>query len=158
MPLESALFYDDAVGITGNNSKRGREKSSVVIEYDHEVYSPVDEQRGIYTGARVHKAVELMKEIDTASPGLYQACCEGKNLPQVSIKWYEIDGTSADEVEYFETVLNNVKVVSVQQILPDTKETQNERKRHLEKVRFMYEEITWKHLEGYEYTDSWKAV
>lgn len=158
MPLESAIFYTDALGIKGSNNKKGRDESSVVIEYDHSVYSPVDEQRGIFTGARVHKAVEFVKEIDTASPWLYQACCEGKNLPQVSIKWYQIDGTSADEVEYFETILDNVKVVSVEQILPDTKDQRNERKRHLEKVRLLYEKITWKHLEGFEYADSWRAM
>jgi type VI secretion system secreted protein Hcp len=158
MPIESALFYDDALGIKGSNTKKGRADSSVVIQLDHEVFTPVEEQRGVVTGARVHRPVNLLKEIDTASAGLYQACCEGKTIPKLTVKWYEIDGTSADEVEHFHTILEGVKVVSVVQRLPNSKEEAEAKKRHLEELKLMYEKITWKHLAGFEFTDMWKEA
>ena len=80
MALEAALYYPK--GIVGSNTKGGRDESSAVIEFEHEVYSPTDDQRGIVSGARVHGNVILTKEIDTASPSLYQACCNGETLDE----------------------------------------------------------------------------
>lgn len=153
MPLECALYYSN--GIKGSNTKKGRPDSSVVIEFDHEVYSPIDTQRGTVSGARVHGAVELVKEIDTASASLYQAACTGQILDEFKIDWYRINPTGTEEV-YFTHLLKNVKVASVEQYLPNTKDPAKERQTHLEKLQLLYEQITWTHVDGFEYTDSWK--
>lgn len=154
MPLECALFYSD--GIKGSNTKAGREDSSVVVEFSHKVYSPTDEQRGIFTGTRVHGSVDLIKEMDIATPMLYQACCDGKTLEQLHIEWYEIKPQGAEEL-YFTHTLKGVKIAAVEDILPNTKDPTQERKRHLERLKLMYEEIEWKHEEGYEFADGWKV-
>lgn len=155
MPLECALYYSD--GIQGSNTKGKREGSSAVIEFDHKVYSPVDEQRGTFTGARVHTPVEIVKEIDTASAQLYQACAQGQTLDEIKVTWYRINRTGGEE-QYFSHQFSNVKVASVEQILPNTKDPTKETQTHLERVRFMYEKMMWKHEEGYEFEDSWKEA
>lgn len=152
MPLEGALTYSD--GIKGSNSKKGRADTSVVTEFSHEVYSPVDTQTGRISGARVHRAVELVKEMDTASASLYQAACTGQTLGELKIDWYRINPAGQEEV-YFTHTLTNVKVASVEQMLPNTKDPTKEQQTHLEKLRLLYEQIMWKHAEGFEWVDAW---
>ncbi|MEP0548450.1 MAG: type VI secretion system tube protein TssD [Rhodothermales bacterium] len=152
MALEAALYYSN--DIVGSNTKGGRADSSPVIEFEHEVYSPTDDQRGIVSGARVHGNVILTKEIDTASANLYKACCNGETLDELKIEWYEISPTGQEQV-YFTHTLTNVKVAGVEQILPNTKDPNKEKFRHLERLKLLYERINWKHEGGYEYEDAW---
>jgi type VI secretion system secreted protein Hcp len=155
MALEAALYYSN--DIVGANTKGGRDGSSAVIEFEHEVYSPTDTQRGIVSGARVHGNVILTKEIDPASANLYKACCNGETLDELKIEWYRINPTGQEEV-YFTHTLSNVKVAAVEQILPNTKDPSKEQYRHLERLKLLYEKINWKHEEGYEYEDAWTAA
>ena len=152
MALEGALYYSD--GIVGGNKKKGRADTSVVVEFDHEVYSPIDTQRGTVSGARVHKELVVVKEIDPASASLYQACATGQTLDELKVTWYRINPQGGEE-PYFSHTLSNVKVASVQQILPNTKDPSKEQLTHLERVRLLYERIAWKHEDGYEFEDSW---
>jgi len=154
MALAGACYFSN--DIVGSNTKGGREGSSAVIEFNHQVYSPTDAQRGIVSGARVHKAVEFIKEIDTASASLYKACCNGETLDEIKIEWFRINKTGQEEV-YFTHTLTNVKVAAVEQILPNTKDPSKEQYRHLERLSLLYEQINWKHEEGYEYEDAWTA-
>ncbi len=153
MALEGALYYSN--DIVGSNEKGGRDGSSAVIEFDHEVYSPTDTQRGIVSGARVHGNVVLTKEIDTASAILYQACCNGQTLDELKVEWYRINPMGQEEL-YFTHTLSGVKVAAVEQILPNTKDPSKEHFRHLERLKLLYERINWKHEEGYEFEDAWK--
>jgi type VI secretion system secreted protein Hcp len=98
--------------------------------------------------------VTITKTIDTASPMLYQACAEGKTLDELTIEWYRINDQGVEEL-YFTHTLKKVKVSEVKAVLPNTKDPKKERLTHLEEVKLMYEQISWKHEEGYEYEDSW---
>jgi type VI secretion system secreted protein Hcp len=155
MPLESAVKYSD--GIKGSNGKKGRAGTSAVVEFNHQVYSPRDTQMGSFTGARVHGEVEVVKEIDTASAPLYQAVCTGQVLKELAVDWYRINPSGQEEV-YFTHTLTNVRVASVEQILPNTKDPAKETQGHLERLRLLYEQISWKHIEGFEFEDAWKDV
>lgn len=152
MPLESAIYYSD--GIVGSNTKAGRADSSVVVEFSHEVYSPVDTQMGTISGARVHGAAVVMKEVDAATAPLYQACCTGQTLEELRVEWFRINPQGQEEL-YFTHTLSNVKVASVEILLPNTKDPSREQYRHLEKLQLLYEKMNWKHEDGYEYEDSW---
>ncbi len=155
MPLECAMTYSN--DIVGSNTKGGRADTSAVIEFEHQVYSPVDEQEGTVTGSRVHKAASITKEIDTASPSLYQACCNGQTLDEIKIDFYKITPAGKEEI-YYTITMNGVKVASVTDVLPNTKDPALEKQTHLERVRFLYEKINWKHADGYEFEDEWAAV
>jgi type VI secretion system secreted protein Hcp len=154
MALEGALYFSD--GIVGSNTKGGREGTSAVIEFNHSVYSPVDAQMGRVSGARVHAPAEIIKEMDTSSASLYKACCTGETLDELKVEWYRI--VDGKETLYFTHTLTNVKVASVEQILPNTKDPSKEQYVHLERLKLLYEKINWKHEEGYEFEDAWSEV
>jgi type VI secretion system secreted protein Hcp len=157
MPLECALYYTDALGIKGSNIKGGREDSSAVIELNHEVRSPRDVQTGQATGARIHSPVRILKEVDAASPLLYKALTRNEILPELEIKWYRVvDGV---ETEYYHHKLKNVRVVSVEDVLLNSKGTEFEHMPHVERVALGYEEITWTWDDGgLEHSDNWRAA
>lgn len=155
MPLEGAIYFSN--DIKGSNIKGKRDGSSVVIEFNHKVHSPVDDQRGMFTGARVHSPVRIVKEIDTASPQLYQACAQGQTLDELKVVWYRINPTGGEE-QYFSHTFTGVKVASVEEILPNTKDSEKARQTHLEEVKFLYQKMLWKHEEGYEFMDDWREA
>jgi type VI secretion system secreted protein Hcp len=152
MPLECALYYSN--GIKGANTKKGRVDSSAVIEFNHEVYTPRDTQRGVATGARVHGTVDLVKEIDTATPSLYQALCTAQLLDELRVEWFRINSMGQEEL-YFTHTISGVRVTAVEGYLPNTKDPAKERQTHLEKWHFSYEKINWRHEEGFEFEDMW---
>ena len=140
MPIPAyATFKDDSGGdLKGSVTIAGREGSSEVMEFDHDVYIPTDANSGKLTGVRVHKPVKLVKSYDAASPYLYRACCKGQTLKEVEIKWFEIDETGAEK-EYF-----------------THKKKDKERYVHLEEVFLVYGKIKWKYTEGgLEFEDDW---
>src|SRR5690606_21042395 len=53
-------------------------------------------------------------EIDSSSPYLYKAVTTGQTLQSAEFRWYKIND-AGQEVEYFNTRLENVKVVKVNQ-------------------------------------------
>ncbi|MBI0151535.1 type VI secretion system tube protein Hcp, partial [Bifidobacterium sp. M0353] len=58
--------------------------------------------------------------------------------------------------EYFNTLLENVKVVAVRPKMHNIKETSKERYNHLEEVELRYEKITWAYKDGnIVHSDSW---
>lgn len=152
MPLEAALRYSD--GITGTNPITARADSSEVIEFEHQVHSPVDAQSGAVRGSRVHGTAKVTKPVDTASPPLKQALCTGQTLEELAVDFYRITPEGATEVFYTIT-MSNVKVVSVKATLPSTKDEETATLPFLEHVEFLYERINWTHADGFEFEDSW---
>ena len=156
MPIECALFYNDAMGIKGSNIKGGREDSSAVIEFNHKVRSPRDVHTGMASGSRVHGTVRVLKPVDAASPLLFKALCRNDVLPELEVKWYRVvDGV---ETEYYHHKLSNVRVVSVEDVLLNSKDKAQEHMPHAEEVELGYEKITWTYDDGgLEYEDDWRA-
>jgi type VI secretion system secreted protein Hcp len=68
-------------------------------------------------------------------------------LKSAEIKWYRVDD-SGREVEYFNMMLGNVKVVSVIPKVSNIKEDAALAYNHVEQVKLRYEEITWSYLDG----------
>ncbi len=150
MPQDCALYYSN--GITGSNDKEDRQDSSIVIELNHKVYIPHDKSTGRFSGSRVHNPVILIKELDKATPSLYKACAEGERLDELVVNWYKtVDGK---DVLYFKTKLRQVRVVSVEDICPNTKDPTQDSKQHLEKLELAYTQIEWEFVDGgFKYTD-----
>lgn len=97
----------------------------------------------------------MFKEYDASSPYLYKAVTTGQTLKEVEIKWYQIDA-SGQEKEYFNTKLDNVKVVAVGPVMHNIKDPARERYNHLERVELRYEKITWTYKDGnIIHSDSW---
>ncbi|KAA0227664.1 type VI secretion system tube protein Hcp [bacterium] len=129
-------------------------KSSLVFEYEHEVYMPFDREDNKLQGTRRIDAFSVTKEIDKLTPQLYEIVCKGRNCKKVQISLYRIAKDGGDEEEYFRYILEDAKIISVRNHMPITKYEQNENIGHLETVRFLAKSFSWQYLEGgVEYTE-----
>ncbi|EOJ8975664.1 type VI secretion system tube protein TssD, partial [Escherichia coli] len=90
-----------------------------------------------------------------SSPYLYKAVTTGQTLKSAEFKWYKIND-AGQEVEYFNTKLENVKVVKVNPVMHDIKNPAYEKHNHLEQVELRYEKITWTYKDGnIIHSDAW---
>ncbi|EFD0944329.1 type VI secretion system contractile sheath large subunit [Escherichia coli] len=104
---------------------------------------------------RIHTPFLFTKEIDSSSPYLYKAVTTGQTLKSAEFKWYKIND-AGQEVEYFNTKLENVKVVKVNPVMHDIKNPTYEKHNHLEQVELRYEKITWTYKDGnIIHSDAW---
>ncbi len=115
--------------IPGSCTAAGKEGTSVVVSFEHDVHIPLD-TAGQPMGVRVHQPLSIVKLIDKASPLLYQALVTGERLV-VELKWYRIDPTGGEE-HYFTTKLEDAIIVAINPSLL-----------HMEDVSFTYRKIIW---------------
>ncbi|EPC6011049.1 type VI secretion system tube protein TssD [Escherichia coli] len=131
------------------------EGSIEVVAQEHCLYIPTDNNTGKLTGTRIHTPFLFTKEIDSSSPYLYKAVTTGQTLKSAEFKWYKIND-AGQEVEYFNTKLENVKVVKVNPVMHDIKNPAYEKHNHLEQVELRYEKITWTYKDGnIIHSDAW---
>ncbi|WP_058971216.1 type VI secretion system tube protein TssD [Pseudomonas syringae] len=143
IPVYLWLQDDGGAEIKGSVDVQKREGSIEVIAQDHSLYIPTDNNTGKLTGTRVH------------TPYLYKAVTTGQTLKSAEFKWYRIDD-AGQEVEYFVTTLENVKVVKVAPKMHDVKDPTKEKHNHLEQVELRYEKVTWTYKDGnIIHSDSW---
>ncbi len=157
MAIPSYLWLTDDGGaaIKGSVDVFSREGSIEMLEFVHSVNIPTDSTTGKLTGTRIHAPVIFVKEFDAASPFLYKAVTSGQTLKSAEIKWYRVND-AGQEVEYFNTKLENVKVVSVAPVMHNVKIPATERFNHMESVQLRYERITWTYKDGnIIHSDSW---
>jgi type VI secretion system effector, Hcp1 family len=155
IPAYLWLKDDGGADIRGAVDVKDREGSIEVLGFGHGLHLPTDNNTGKITGTRVHSALVFEKEFDSASPYLYKAVATGQTLSSAELKWYKIND-AGQEVEYFNMLLENVKVVSICPLMHDVKNPATEKHNHLENVSLRYEKITWKHCDGnIIFKDSW---
>ncbi|SQA64164.1 Hcp family type VI secretion system effector [Yokenella regensburgei] len=119
--------------------------------FSHGVTIPVDASWGKLTSTRAHRPIVIVKDFDQTTPILYRAVCEGRTLKQATIKMYRIL-ESGTETEYFNILLENVKITTVSPHLAPNKMSST----HQETLELRYEAITWKYTEGnIIYRDAW---
>jgi len=76
-------------------------------------------------------------------------------LQSAELKFYRIND-AGQETEYFNTLLEQAKVVSILPLMHDIKDSSKEKFNHMELVEFRYEKITWHYLDGnIIHSDSW---
>ncbi|GGA01298.1 hypothetical protein GCM10011408_23180 [Dyella caseinilytica] len=100
----------------------------------------------------------MEKEIDRSSPVLYMTIARAQTLQSAEIKWYRIDD-SGREVEYFNMMMRNVKVVAITPRVTNIKEPSSATQNHIEQIQLRYEEITWRYLDGnLQFRDAWNSL
>ncbi|EML5831449.1 type VI secretion system effector Hcp, partial [Enterobacter hormaechei] len=112
IPVYLWLKDDGGADIKGAVDVQDREGSIEVVAQEHNLYIPTDNNTGKLTGTRIHTPFLFTKEIDSSSPYLYKAVTTGQTLKSAEFKWYRIND-AGQEVEYFNTKLENVKLVKV---------------------------------------------
>ena len=153
MSTPAHLWIEDENGspIVGSCVMPLRLGSIELKSFSHGVTIPVDPNWGKLTGTRVHRPITIVKEFDRTTPLLYRAVCEGRTLKKAIIKMYRIQ-ESGIEAEYFNIILENVKLTTVAPYLAPAGISSS----HLETLELRYEAISWKYTEGnIIYRDAW---
>jgi type VI secretion system secreted protein Hcp len=157
MAIPAYLWLKDDGGaeIKGSVDVKGREGSIEVLGLGHAIEIPTGFNSGKLTGTRVHHPFIFDKEIDSSTPYLYKALTSGQTLKSAEFKWYQIND-AGQEVEYFNTRLENVMLVSLLPMMYDVKNPCFEKQGHIECVELRYEKITWTYKDGNViHSDSW---
>ena len=150
-PAHLWLENENGSPIIGGCLMPMRSGSIELKSFSHGVTIPVDPSWGKLTGTRVHRPITVVKEFDQTTPILYRAVCEGRTLKTAIIKMYQIQ-ESGIESEYFNIVLENVKITTISPYLAPNGMSST----HLETIELRYEAITWKYTEGnIIYRDIW---
>jgi type VI secretion system secreted protein Hcp len=119
------------------------------------VYLPFDKEENKIQGSRRIGAFSIVKDIDRLTPQLYDIVCNGRKCTEVKITLYRIASETGEEEEYFHYLLEEAKIVSVDNWMPSTKIEANENMGHQERVQFLAKKFTWKFLDGgIEYTET----
>lgn len=150
IPAYMWLKDDGGADIKGSVDVMDREGSIEIVGFGHSLSIPSDDNTGKLTGTRIHGAMILEKAFDSSSPYLYKAVATGQRLHSAEIRWYKIND-AGQEAEYFNMLLEGVKVVSVAPSMVNEDKTN-----HVEHVSLRYEKITWKYCDGnVQFTDAW---
>lgn len=153
IPVYMFMYDDGGNIIKGSVDVSGREHSVEVLGLHHSVSMPTNNFSGKITGNRNHLPFLIEKELDFSSAYLYKALTTGETLKSVELKYYRINDAGYEE-EYFNTLLENARVVNVMPVMFDVKDIAKEEFNHMEVVEFRYEKITWHYLDGnIKYTD-----
>lgn len=147
------LWLTDENGspMIGSSLVAGRIGAIEIKSLTHNINIPADSNTGRLTGTRVHAPVMFQKEFDRVTPFLYKALSTGATLKSAIIKMYTITDAGMEK-EYFNIILDNVKLTSITPDLYPGASTGM----HLETVLLRYEKITWKHCDGnIIYSDEW---
>ncbi|GAA3586063.1 Hcp family type VI secretion system effector [Gibbsiella greigii] len=159
MAIPAYLFLKDDGGnlIKGSVNVTGREDSIEVLGMHHMVNILTDDASGKITGTCQHMAYMIEKEVDSSSSYLYKALTTGQTLKSAELKFYRINYAGQEE-EYFNVLLENVRVVNVMPVMLDIKDISKDKFNHMEVVEFRYEKITWHYLDGnIMYSDCWAS-
>ena len=145
-----------------DQDKRGRFGKIAVIAVSHEIVAPRDAATGLPTGKRMHKPFVITKELDKATPRLYQALVTNDNLkewepqfwtPQVSAKT-----ATGQEVQHYMVTLTNATVASIIFRMPNNRHPELMQFNEYEEVAFTYQKIRWDwHDGGIQAEDDWQA-
>jgi type VI secretion system secreted protein Hcp len=111
MAFDAFLKID---GIPGESTDDKHKDWIEVLSYSHGVQQPASVTASSAGGAgaeRVnHADFVIVKHIDKASPKLYENCCTGKHLKDVTI---ELCRAGGDKVKYLEVKMEQVIISSV---------------------------------------------
>jgi type VI secretion system secreted protein Hcp len=125
--------------IKGDSVQTGREGYIKVLSVNHEITSPIDASTGLPTGKTQHKPLIVLKELDRSTINLYNSLLTNEILLSVELKFWT-QSQAGVEVNFFDTLLTNARVISMRQISQEINPVQ------YEEVRLSYQKIEWKNL------------
>ncbi len=150
-PAHLWLVDENGSPIVGSCVMPARLGSIELRSVSHHVWLPTDPNTGKLTATRLHTPLKIQKEFDRTTPLLFRALCEGRILKKAKLKMYQTNDAGI-EVEYFNIVMQNVKITAIAPNLHPGGVTST----HLEDIELRYETIIWKYTEGnILYEDSW---
>ena len=150
MPANMWLTDADGKAIQGGCKIKGREGSIDVLAIDHNITMPFDSDTGANTSPRKHAPFTILKAIDSSTPTLQKACCNGEILQSIKISLYKINDLGQEQ-EFFLYNFSRAKVVSISPIISTVSNVGS-----MEQVSFSYQTIGWNYPDGnIGYKDTW---
>ncbi|MCC7537975.1 MAG: type VI secretion system tube protein Hcp [Deltaproteobacteria bacterium] len=148
--------------IKGSVTQKGREDSIMVIASSEKILSPRDPQSGLPTGQRMHTPFTITKQVDKASPLIYNALCTNENITEAVIKYWtpQIKATTGvgAEVQHYTIKLVNANIASINFVMPNIKHPELVKLVEYEEIAFTYQRIEWTWNEGGILAmDDWEA-
>lgn len=130
-------------GIAGSSMEKGRSDWSDVRGFDHLLQYPFDMRDNRGRGEPEHGACTVIKEIDKASPKLYEALAKKKKVDSVLIE-FERDKPGEGSTEaYFRIELKDCRVITARPHVPKDAVSKDNSPPHMEEIGFAYRKITW---------------
>jgi type VI secretion system secreted protein Hcp len=133
--------------IKGSVTQKGREDTIMVIAVNHEVISPRDAASGLPTGKRMHKPFVITKELDKASPLLYNVLCNNETLTDWEVQFWQPSPTGAEK-QHYSIQLTNANIASIHYVMPNNKHPDLMRFNEYEEIAFTYQKIVWTWMDG----------
>ena len=138
--------------IKGSVTQKGREGKIQVIAVSHDIISPRDPASGLPTGKRMHKPFVITKELDKASPLLYNALVNNENIPTWELQFWTpqvkaVQGVGT-EVQHYSVKLINANIASIAFRMANNKHPELMKFAEYEEVAFTYQKIIWTWTEG----------
>ena len=138
--------------IKGSVTQKGRENKIMVIATSHEIISPRDAASGLPTGKRMHKPFVVTKEIDKASPLLYNALVNNENISEWELQFWtpqvKAQQGVGTEVNHYTVRLYNANIASINFRMANNKHPELMKFAEYEEVAFTYQKIEWTWNEG----------
>ena len=148
--------------IKGSVTQKGREDKIMVIAVSHEIISPRDPASGLPTGKRMHKPFVITKELDKATPLLYNALVNNENVSDWELQFWtpQIKAQTGVgvEVQHYSVKLINANVASIHFQMPNNKHPDLMKFNENEQIAFTYQKIIWTWNDGgITAEDDWEA-
>ncbi len=138
--------------IKGSCTLKGRENQIVVIASHHAVSAPHDALTGLPTGQRQHQPFVITKEVDKATPLLYQALVNGEELSEFALHFWRPGVKSAmgtgGEVQYYTVKLRQARLTGISFHQPSTRDIEMQKVAEFEELAFSYQHIEWVWTDG----------
>lgn len=146
MPYEIyAKIEQEGNLIKGECTKKEREDFIMVYGLEHKFTNPYDMNSGKSTGGLKHSPVVITKETDKSSPLLLKAMSELAEL-DVELQFYQMKGKV--ETNYFTVKLSNAIIMGIEPYVPIVFVPENAPFKHMEKISFVYTQVTWTITDG----------
>jgi len=133
--------------VKGSVTQKGRADTIMVVAYSHEVVSPRDAASGLPTGKRMHKPITITKEIDKASPILFNIMINNENITEFELDFWRPSAQGA-EAHFYTVKLTNANICQMHEYMLDNKVPENMKFPPMETVSFTYQKIEWTWVDG----------
>jgi type VI secretion system secreted protein Hcp len=133
--------------INGSVTQKGRENKIMVIAVSHEIMSPRDPASGLPTGKRMHKPFVVTKELDKASPLLYNVLVNNENITEWELQFWQPSATGAEK-QHYTVKLVNANIASIHFRMLNNKNPDLMRYAEYEELAFTYQKIEWTWMDG----------
>jgi len=115
--------------------------------FKHEMNYPFDMRENKGRGEPVHGAFTVLKEMDKASPKLYEALAKKKKINGIELEfWRDKPGEGGSE-KYFAIVMTDCRIVHAMPYIPQGG-AEDDLPPHMEEIGCAYRKIDWTWLSG----------